>query len=79
MIDPTPSQWAIKNDLNSVLDDSSYSALAQASMMAQPDGQCRQINNEEMSNDAFSLVDILGEMNKVTRLYDDRNSTTSLR
>ena len=69
----------IINDLNSVLDDSSYSALAQASMMAQPDGQCRQINNEEMSNDAFSLADILGEMNKVTRLYDDRNSTTSLR
>ena len=69
----------IINDLKSVLDDSSYSALAQASMMAQPDGQCRQINNEEMSNDAFSLADILGEMNKVTRLYDDRNSTTSLR
>jgi len=69
----------IINDLNSVLDDSSYSALAQASMMAQPDGQCRQINNEEMSNDAFSLADILGEINKVTRLYDDRNPTTSLR
>lgn len=69
----------IINDLNSVLDDSSYSALAQASMMAQPDGQCRQINNDEISNDAFSLADILGEMNKVTRLqYDDRNSTTSL-
>lgn len=69
----------IINDLKSVLDDSSYSALAQASMMAQPDDQCRQINNDEISNDAFSLADILEALNKVTRLqYDDRNSTTSL-
>jgi hypothetical protein len=69
----------IINDLKSVLDDSSYSALAQASMMAQPDYQCREINNIEISNDAFSLADILGEMNKVIRLqYEDRNSTTSL-
>ena len=69
----------IINDLKSVLDDSSYSALAQASMMAQRDDQCRQINNDEISNDACSLADILGALNKVTRLqYDDRNSTTSL-